>query len=450
MELKNGSLETLYWKDIREKIKVFRPALVAIVDNLSPEKKFPLFKASYPFGADIVKNGTVYLPDIYGKIQPIGHPNIDANVQSQLQRRELPVSLILKNSAEIYKDMPDRIVSGYLLKTCDFLGLWGHLDPSGSDYIRWAWNLFSGARSIYMLPKISDAMKHKELTRKYGISFQIPKSHNDHWKTFVELSNSAAFPENWQSEILFFSDAWFNAAMSDSAWKDFYIFMLEQAWNESEYWRNQITFDMTWESFIYDITYKNRKPNPYLKQIVKQIIRIGLGVASGMTIADNKDICGPTTELQKIYLNDYKLTNYIPTIMHPHMFFNTDTHPIYYSLQHPNLLETTSISHKLSSVLGAIPEINSLLEAFYEKNRALITTDHQPTYRFCSSVECDFFHYKADKKNKIFATNKLPLEDKRFIQYPENCSNKKFADTSQFLKGIVRLKHLKKMTYNQD
>ena len=324
-----------------------------------------------------------------------------------------------------------------LFKPSYIVGLWEHLDPAESYYVKCLWTWISGTRSLYLLPKITDATGHKELRSKYSVRSRIPKTLSEQWNVFYQLANSQAFNCEWNSEILFFSDKWIEKAISDAGWKDLYNFMLKDGWNQSQYWRNKVTFDIVWELFIE----QNLKPNPYLVHIVKHIILIGNGVLPAFAPAVD-DTCAPIKTMQKIFIEDYKLRDYIPTFMQPTFFdMKGDSQSmVYYSLQQPTLLETSLASKNLQSVIKAIPEIAYLIDTFkLEVEEGSIKAQDTPIETFARKVNFDYFHNEINPNlDYVRHTGQMPSEDKNLLSTPTS-NNRIFAETSKFINGCVRI-----------
>ncbi|MCK4608606.1 MAG: hypothetical protein KAT71_03915, partial [Gammaproteobacteria bacterium] len=401
-----------------------------------------LYKAKYPFGTKIAHQRQLYLPTTDGNVEAIKTSNnIPNKIKDSLRRRKMPAALMLNNNAEMYYEMPDRVISGFVMSPGKFLWLWEQFDRQETDIVAWAWSLAAGARSIYSLPKISDIQGHKRLQKEYKIKSQAPREFLDQWNVFVEIANSQNFKEEWHCEILFFSDIWFDTAVKDPAWQNFYNYLFGMAWDDSRYWRYTNTLGLAWGIFMHKIIKGNVKLNIYLASIVKQLILTGIGVLPCLSVA-NDDTFGPIEALQKVYLDDYKMRASFPIFMRPHAFSFNDTSPCYFPLQNPNLLETIPIPRSLPSVLSAMPDIQFLLNEFKTNISDAWIIEDSPLHVFCNKVQCDFFHYRAEEWNHIYSTEELPKEDPRLLQYPgsNKSSNTKrtFPSSSNLLSGCIR------------
>jgi len=245
-----ASFEIASWENVREDFKKVNPEAAAIIDRLSPDKHFPLVRARYPFGATIASGGEIYLPKKDGGTQLLSSmPEILKLLKPNSLDKNIPVMMVLKNSAEIFYEMAGRIISAFLSTSGKFIGMWDQFGPTNKPYVKWIWDLVSGARILYLLPKITNVAGHKVLRKKYQVSSHAPKNYNEHWRIFKEIANSSEFPQDWYSEILFFSDIWFETAKKDAAWRELYDYFLNEVWEDTGYWRSESTFKIIWENY---------------------------------------------------------------------------------------------------------------------------------------------------------------------------------------------------------
>lgn len=444
MDLKNiQNIKIITWSEARKKVAKVNPTLSAAIDALSPGNNFPLFLARYPFGKLLFDNGKIQLPIRNDLVEPLDSPLIPNSISSCLQRRPVPMSMMLKNNAEVFYEMPDRIISLNIFKPGSTFGLWENLDAQQEHYVKWIWRVAIGARSIFMLPKITDLVSHKELQKKYNVLSSVPRSLYDHWQIFTEIANSKQFEQDWYAEVLFFSDKWMDTVTKDKAWKDLYNIILQEGWSQTHYWRNKITFDVVWEIFAEQLVKKNIKPNPYLVSILKHLVLVGLGVLPASAVAGNDDLSAPIMGLQSAYINDYKLKDYIPTIFIPGVFNPQKNSPIYYSLQQPAMLETALTSRNIQSIYAVMPEIAFLMEKFrQEVLQGEIKSENTPVDKFVKDIICEYFHSDAqpNENRNIRHTSLLSKEDPRLLIMPQNSGKRKFAETGHFIRGCVRFK----------
>lgn len=437
-----ASFEIVSWESIREDFTKVNPKAATIIDRLSPDKRFSLVRARYPFGATIASGGEIYLPKKDGGSQLLfSTPEILKLLKPNSLDKNIPVMMVLKNSAEIFYEMAGRIISAFLSTPGKFIGMWDQLGPTNRPYVKWIWDLVSGARILYLLPKITNVTGHKILRKKYQVSSHAPKDYNEHWKIFKEIVNSREFPQDWYSEILFFSDLWFETAKKDSAWRELYDYFLSEVWGETEYLRSEFTIKIIWEKYLSRVMDVNLKPNLYLYFIVKQLIMTAIGIVPALTVATD-DIAAPISSLQRIYIEDYRLKNYTPIFMRSHIFRSEDHYPAYYSLAYPNLLETIPITQNMPSILGSIPEIKYLLELLKNESFTNHTIQNTPIHNFFQNVEIGYFHNQEQKYNEIYSTNKLVTGDDRLKPIAKYKGNYQFPEASRIINGCIRLRNI--------
>ena len=438
MERKHkATIEKVLWKDVREQVNAVNPCLVKIIDALSPNKRFPFFIVSYPFGESIAYQGKFYLPTEMGTVAPLQSSFVSEEVKASLRNRNIPTMLVLKNSAEIFYEMPDRIIPAHLALPGTFVGLWEQFDTPASVMTKWGWSLVSGARTIYLLPKITNVHGHKKLRKKYGITTHPPKSYLEQWKTFQEIANSKIFPERWECQLLLFTDNWIKYLETDKAWKDLYNFLLSYLWKDSTYCRNRNRFDLLWEKFGHAVLETNIKPNLYLTYLVKQLVITGVGGLPGLSVATD-NLSAPIDLLQKIYIEDYGLKHYTPVFMTSHSFSFQDNDPAYFSIQYPNLFETVPLPQNMPSTLSAIPDIRFLLKTFQERIADDASITDTKIEHFFNHVQLDYFHNREEKTNSIWSTEKLIQADKRLRPLPVYKKNTLFPEASSIINGCVR------------
>lgn len=255
------ALKKVTWDEISPTIQFTNPGLKEIIDTISPSKDYALYVGEYPYGALILDKGAFKVINKNDELVPLADRSIEPTVQRDLNYTgTIPVGMVLENSIETFFMLPDRTIPSSFYTQGGMVSLWSALEGDSSYQIGALWSITSGARTICMLPKITDKYCYEELKRKYNLKEQVPQSWVDHWKIFERIANHREFSQPWQSKILFFSKKWFEHK-NDKKWNGFYHYLLNMAWNDSTVKRNQFIFD-----FIFSLVQKNRalKPNPYL------------------------------------------------------------------------------------------------------------------------------------------------------------------------------------------
>ncbi|MDO8953527.1 MAG: hypothetical protein Q7V63_01605 [Gammaproteobacteria bacterium] len=434
--MKKASLEELSWDAIRVEFAQKNATLAKIIDDLSPSKEYTLFKAKYPYGAEIVRGGNANLPNEQGQCIGFHDSNLNAQLREKLlyNKGSTPVSMVLKNSVEIFIEVGNNTIPFYgAIPPGKIFGTWKVLNPHDSHTPAFLWNMTAGARSLFMMPKISEKMKHNRLKRDFGITADTPKTLLDHWEVFSALANSAQFGETWEAEILFFPKKWFEK-LDDAKWLPFKCYLLESSWKGSEYLRNLFFWDI---AFSLIQQQRGIKPNPYIADTVKHLLGMGIGALPGFAPSID-DTCGPIKRLEEIYSEVYQL-DYAPIIMDLHNFSSQCPRPIYYSLAYPTTTEFSPKSRLDTSKISDLYEIKSLLNKYllgiFEDNLNLQLT---PLSQIPKTVQYDFFHTDNQQYQSINSSLLLPKEDFNFQKTPYK-SNKGFPENSSFIKGCIRI-----------
>ncbi|GJM07632.1 MAG: hypothetical protein DHS20C10_13660 [marine bacterium B5-7] len=431
------------WLDVREKIHAVNPELATIIDALSPSHQYPLYLAKYPYGHEIVKRGKFMVPNPQGQQVPLDHSSVDKTVQNDLGYNLMsnPVSLILSKSVEISLTDSDRTVlllSG-LVKTGTLIGTGRILSEDKPYQPAFLWNITAGARSIFLLPKVANASGFLRLKNTYNLSSEKPKNIFDHWKIFKEISaennHSNAM---WDSEILYFSKHWFDSLL-DSAWKDFYIYLLRSHNKFSSYW----LCEPVW-SLIYSLIKKklSLKPDAFIFHTVKHLISIAAGGASAFAPAVD-DIDAPISLIQKAFVETYRLTNYNPIVMTPASFdmYDKQAKPVYYSLQFPNLLDFSPKSSESETIVSELYKVLSLLEkCLCEIEYGGLNITGTPMHDVAKRVDFTGYHPRPGGYRKIQHPQDIATDDMRF--YGETSfSENNFPENASFFKGVISLSH---------
>lgn len=434
--------EKLTWAQARDEIKSVCEELSNIIDEISPSNNLKFIKVKYPFGAKIINNGLLNLPTNKGELQPLTDTRLPQDIRNELSYSLVPLGVIVKNGIEVHREIEDRVFS---------IASWGQgLDIGIWEYLGWTtpYSITSGARSLYMVPRITLTSSHKKLKRDYNVTSPPPKRCYDHWKLFTQIANSKNFPNKWYCEIIFFCSDWLknlqqHGNIKNGGWEKLHNFLIKKNLQHSEYGRKRSIFEIVWELFSRSLNVAGLRPNPYVIDTLKHLVFIGTGGSPGSAPNTGSTELGPVPDLQKIYIDCYGLKDYLPTIMQPQYFSSTqDSIPIYYSLQSPTLLESVPKSRNLTSIVDNVRELKELTDHFLNEafDEHLKIANTSINYMI-SKLQFDFFHEEAYAYGKdIRPSNEMPIKDNRLLYSPTATnSDKKFADTSSYLHGCVRI-----------
>lgn len=437
-----GRLEKVWWKDVRQEVHTLNPAFAQIIDDLDPGKDHWFARVSYPYGSMVMQRALLNLPNKHGDLVPITDPSVDSEMREALSYNlnSNPVSFVLKNSFEIYLPLKDRTISlTGLIQPGAVFGAGRILNLQQSEQPVFIWDMSAGARSVFMLPKITEAKKHLRLKKAYDLNVGVPRSLMDHWEIFRQLSNHPSFQEPWEAEILYFPLQWFTH-LDDPKWRPFYYHFHNAAWGGGERWRNKFIWDLIFSLILEG--YETR-PNADIMDTVKYLLFMRTGVSSFSGLAPvRNELPGPFKEIQRIYMEDYDIRNYPPIIMQPEIFRADDPNaaPVYYSLQFPNALEFKPSSRIRASTISDLHEIRSLMirceQDLLSDKFNLTGTSLQRVFQ---RTQYDYFHNGVDLHTGMRNSAEMPSEDPMLITTLDGNVHKSFPDSSSFVKGCIRL-----------
>ena len=430
------AIEKLFWKDIKEYI-TDEPELVEIIDQLERENNYPVFKVSYPFAAEIFKQGIFHLPDREtGKTIAITDSRISKDIQDALNYSALPLGILLGNGGvEVFSELEDRVFSLAYFTAGLNLGIWetfAYPTP---------FTVTAGARSLFMLPKTMEAEGYKRLKQRFGVTTPLSNNVFEQWHIFKEIAHHKNFRGSWRCDIIFLSAPCLEGLKTDPNRRTLYSFLLERAWRHTEYSRNKVMLDMVWESFSKVLTKDRIKPNTHIVDTLKHLIFVATGALPAFSPASDCK-AAPIAELIKVYLDDYELKPYTPSLMQPHHFsIAAAADPVYYSLQVPTYLESMPKYRSPNSARADLSDLIELMDRsmqeFIRKNLSNGILHH--IYDMLNEVQFDYFHSEAELNRGIYCSKELALEDERFLYLPPGYEKRSFCHRSLFTRGCVRI-----------
>jgi hypothetical protein len=434
-----------YWANIRDRVAKIEPLFTKIVDELAPDKTFPLYLAYYPYGDLIGDTETLFVPKIEGGYYRLSGPNAPKDVIKHLGygKDSAPLAMLLSKRFESFIDLKQERISiprtiytpGAVIPFTRILSRKKKRTYSVNGIL----TATSGARSVFMLPNIGCATQHCNLQRDFNVQSPPPKRLYDHWDIFRQIVQSNVSACEWRACFIFFSQRWLDHLTIDKAWLPLRLHLHELAWDRFEYDFNSFSYDN-----IFSIIQKKRnlKPNPYLADTARHLFTTASGSAPGYSPACHEDAL-PLKTLQAAFVESYGLKKYFPTILQPvHFNFETDTCPVYYSLQNPSTHVFSPKSREVSSTLAEMRELQHLARIFAEE---LAREDGM-----CSdTIMCDiakhirfnYFHNKVDFHRIIQPSTEIVRFDKRFtLMDPKyKISTAKFASDAPFVRGCISI-----------
>lgn|GEM_PF-5694826 len=434
------NIEEVSYCKIRNTLQFNVPDLVKILDELSPGRNLPLVKIAYPFGSMILDKAILHLPTVKYKSIPLSHPDVPNKIKEALGYSNFPLGYIInKRGVEVYRETPEKLHSIAFFDSSDFsLGLWETFAPPTPFAIS------AGARSLMMLPKISDNAAHANL-KSFGVNSSSPCSPFEQWQIFREITSHPNFPTSWNCEVVFFTKKWIDIMHSPAGLKLKY-FLLSKAWEQVEHNRNKFLYDEMWELFFKTLSHRKIKPISYVLDLLRHLFCLALGSKSTVAYkpTNGVDTAGPIDDILKIYLDVYKLKTYAPTLMLPcHFLADNSTDAVYFSIQIPTYWDSAPKSRDSISAKKDLEYLAWLFDAFQrELKHGNIHGCIPGVNELFDRVNFDFFHSDGSLNDHIQSSSTMPLSDKNLLYLPggsKQYGERKFADRSSFARSCVRI-----------
>lgn len=444
MDNQKFQFEEVTWKQVKKEVLKANPKLAKIIEESKPSSQHTFIKVRYPFGVNIRQNSKLNLPLSNGEMLPFDHPKIPKSVQQKLSYSSSPLGLILNKSVEVYvQTSKKRSVPFKIFKAGTIFGVWEIMEaPKVAVRSLWEWNISSGAKTIFMLPKISDTVGHAKLKNQLHIASFAPDTIYDHHKIFTEIAKSQYLKDPWDTEVLFFTENWIKPQENNIGWIKLREYWMKEAWHQLLHWANKAVFDFNWETYSTELKRRKIKLNNYLLETIKHLISIACGTIPGFSATNNNEVA-PIQLLQNAYINIYGLKQYAPIILCP-QFLSLDCpeKPIYYSLQTPSLPGKLAEHTEFSSAMKVLRDIKNMMDIFLElSNKWPYTYTVGNSFDFNEVIQIDYFHNEKDKYGHISSILLLLQEDPLLMQVLlDDMKKKSFPKTTQFFRGCIRLK----------
>ncbi len=434
-------LQVLSWREIRDEVAEKNPEFAEYANQYNPKGDYKVYRASYPFGSYIIKNGVFYLP-YKNALLPFKDPALPEVLREELHYNfnTAPLSIIFKHLVELSIQTENRLVPFTVRPEGSIYALTGILDQERSFSYHNAWSMTAGAKNIFILPKVKDFYSYKKLCRARGIvRLGLPANLLEQQNLLAQMSQDPNFPK-WDCEILLFPVMWLKKR-EDPAWYRFQYFLYKEAWSKSGYWRNTFLFDMTWDSFIAESVRRRIRIVPQAANVVKHLFAIALGAVPGFVPAVD-DRLGPIKAFQKDFYEIYGLDRYVATMLVPqHFSMEKPEEPVYWSLHLPNYFQSTPQPKAEKTTLTLMHEAIEVLEHFIEMGLQgdILGVAGTPVYDMLKHVKFDFFHSEADSYGAVRPVRDMAGEDKRLLFCPPQYGVREFSEMGPFVRGCVRI-----------
>ena len=435
---KKIALEELNLNDLVKALIEINPEFAGLVEELMGDEEYTFYKASYPFGARIIEKGKFYLPFVEGGSIAIDDPDLPDNLRRDLGygSSENPLALVLENAAEFYLPSHQRIQPHLVLRKGQMFGIPRAIDTNTGTTLTSTsaliYNLNAGARSVFMLPKISDQINHAKLQEYCGTQLPLPMSTQDHWKVFANIAKQMS--SKWRFVVLYFPRNWINK-LKTREWAEL-AHLLQRLHRESY----NILHNMSaiWNNTFHDIEqerYLSNYPMPSL-DTAKHLFFLAANSALGFKPATTDELA-PFSVIKEAYLNGYNKIarqKYAPIIMEPTGFNVNDKSPIYYSLNNPTFAQNNLDGAKKKSQLSWLEEVRFITESYL---KVIIEEKKHIESLYNAVKDVNFSYYHSDPQNYANITNAglLEKEDPRFMKGQEEL----FPTNGAFFKGCIKI-----------
>jgi hypothetical protein len=431
------NVQEIYWDKIRPKIRRLNPELAQIIDQLSPDNDYPFYLVSYPFGAPIIHNSLAYLPTTDGQNLAFNDPRIPQILIDNLgymPETDSPLGMILSKNSECYRPTNKKIVPHTMLTPGCMFGLGRVLEnavlrkPREYSSPAFTWEMSAGARSIFILAKISNSIAYSKLKKELNLLVKMPTCYEEQWDVFKEIAQNCNNP--WQQEVLYFSNKWLDN-LGKPEFATLYSHLSNIHLSKNKVWHMM----QSWAPILNEIESDKRldKHSSCALNTAKHLFAVVGSGGLGSQPTTNDD-SAPNALIQDVIVNIYGLSDQCPTIMEP-TYFNNES--LYCSLAHLTFAWSNSETFKGKSMISNLDELcyvegiyrNSILSGNYTKVESL--------YAAVKSADFGYYHDDPGAYKNIKNNIMLPTEDPRFIC--GNIGTKGFPEHSSFLKGCIKI-----------
>jgi hypothetical protein len=434
--MKKATYSFKTWDEIRAKVKKSTPQLASIFDEINPDSKFKFIVVNYPFGSKVIEAGVVNVPDKNGNLVPITHPDIDKTLKNELSYCSVPFGFIQEKCVEVYRELPNRIFSVGLTSVGSGIemGIWEYFGDFGGYIVN------SGARSLYMVPSISDAGFHNRINHHFDLSMIAPVNVIEHGNIFREVANSEYFEEDWTCQMIFLGKAFSEHLDKKSiGFLQLKEHIVRKGWNHSSIGRSRYTIDLDWHMMMQSLEETHQRINPYVIDTMRHFISLLCSQLCGNKPAID-DSVAPIKNLQRAWIEHYRLKDYVPTIMQPASYNFNKGDAIYYSLRNPSLLIFAPSSRNISTNIDDMRDLIKLVEQIKLKSFLGIKVNGVAFKQILEKTEFSFFHeprYVYGKKIK--PTTDMAKEDPNLTFMQEPNGDRVFAHNGPFCRGCIRI-----------
>lgn len=421
--------EIVTWRDVAKQIRAINSELADAIDEIDPPASWKIVKVRYAFGDELLQKGELFVPHKGGKLLGINDPDFNPELCSLLNYQSMPVGLTLQATMELFISHSDKIYPYNITYPGRVFALWGGLDTDISAFHGKIWNMTAGCRSLFFLPKITDKIALKRISREFGVDFKIPRSL---WEQYYLLKKISAFQDDpWYLETIFFDKNWIR--IEGKKQQKLRYFLLNSGWKSTSILRDNVIFDFVYSSAQME---KNIRIDPYLADTIKHLYALGRGAYPGFVFSDS-DLCAPISFFQQVFNEIYDL-EYSPTLMNLGYLYPGISTSLFYSLQLPTLLQFSPKSRENSTNIDALYYIQSSMKRLenYILNEGL-QLKGQEIYKWAKHIKYSYFHPHSSNDHAIQSITAL-MKQEPILQTDELKYKKQFCETNIFMRGLIK------------
>jgi hypothetical protein len=433
MEFKPGSFQEVTWDDVRLTIKKITPDMFEAIEAISPDSSYKLYVAEYAYGAPLIGEEGIFQLQINEKFAPINSPDIPKMMQKQLSYNHhgLPLGIVLDGSLQLSnKEINDLAYPETVFTKGSVFAAQAVIDLPTRYQAIYYWRMRAGARSVYMLPSISNREKYSKLRKYFNLECDLPNSQQDHWLLFQSIANSVQFNENWKCRCLLFGKKFIDKLSSH---QKLYTALTQRVIEGTGHLRNK-TVGRMWDDHVANI--RNKLVDRYILSIGWHIIKASLGDQASFKLATDDDTYGPFVKITEAIVDIYGLKSYAPMIMVPQMYNRMKEAFSYVSIQFPTIEHSRNRANKAKYLMADFREIKYVVDSFINGLPHEVIREI-PLYNF---REYNYTYYSADNDSHgQFRPAETIFDEDPSLKYWQNFSNNKVDTRNAFLRACVRI-----------
>ena len=389
-------IKELSWQDIRGNFYKLNPDFAKIIDNLPLKNKHNLYRVRYPYGAHMLHNGVLLLPNVRGEFVPLTDSSISVPLKNAFQgNRFYPIYLCSHNHMEVYFDYPKSYMPISILSPGKLTGLYD-LDDTFSSMVPSVWNWYSGIKTLALFCGENQEKIGRRVCKKLALPDKgiIKNDHINLSPILSKLVSNNLFGSNeWYSEVLLFPSSW-RVNQSDAAWKPFYSAIKQISWDRSKLWR----FRWAWDGLLARCISGNE--SQLTVAFLKHLMSVACGSLTGYTYANESEL--PLSAF-KTFFHDLIGDSCEFKILSPKSFNYKDSGALRYCpLQPDMILDGVSVDMKQYDLTAEKTNLKNLLANFFSQLSKMDLLPDTPLYNIKNQVEFIFDDIQEDFFNQNY------------------------------------------------